>query len=66
MGTRSESENAIPSPELIQLAERQGIKPVDLDELLSKGPRGPEDETADLMIKALHQWRGEIADRDLP
>ena len=66
MGRQPESENATASAELERLAEQQGVKPVDLDELLSKGPRGLEDETADMMIAAIHQWRSEIADRDLP
>ena len=66
MANRSESEREHASAELALLAEQQGVEPVDLDKLLSEGPRGPEDETADMMIAAIHQWRSEIADRDLP
>jgi len=66
MASRSHSESAIANTELARLAEQQGVKPVDLDALLSKGPRGPEDETADMMIEAIRQWRGEKTDRNLP
>jgi hypothetical protein len=63
---KTDNEKAIVSPELMALAEQQGVGPVNLDELLSKGPRGPADETADMMIEAIYQWRSDEAGRTLP
>jgi hypothetical protein len=45
--------------ELERLAREQGVKPLDLDQILSEEPLGPEDETADMMIEEIYRWRRE-------
>jgi hypothetical protein len=45
--------------ELERLAREQGVKPLDLDQILSEEPLGPEDETADMMIEEIYRWRCE-------
>jgi len=52
--------------ELQRLAQEQGVKPLDLDRILSEGPLGPGDETADMMIEEIYRWRREGRDRSLP
>jgi hypothetical protein len=51
---------------LAAIAEAQGIKPPDLDQILSEEPIVPDDETADMMIEAIYRWRHEGTDRSLP
>ncbi len=63
-----ESDNqrvVVVSAELTSLAEQQGVRPGNLGEVLSKGPRGPSDETADMMIEAIYQGRDEVTDRGM-
>jgi hypothetical protein len=48
--------------QLLELAKTRGIKPAEtFEELLGDG--GPEDETADDMIRAIYGWRRESLDR---
>jgi len=54
------------SPEVAAIAAVQGIKPPDLDQILSEEPIVPDDETADMMIEAIYRWREESEGRSLP
>ncbi|HKV38209.1 MAG TPA: hypothetical protein VJX67_03270 [Blastocatellia bacterium] len=47
------------------IAAAQGVRPFDFDRLMSGEPVMPEDESADMLIEAVHQWRTESKDRDL-
>ena len=52
------------SPEA--LARRQGVKPLNVDELMAMKETWPEEEDIDEFIAAVRQWRDEGADRRLP
>jgi hypothetical protein len=66
MSKKSNDPYTVANPELQRLAEEQGVKPLDLDAILSQEPLGPEDETADMMIEEIYRWRREGRDRSLP
>jgi hypothetical protein len=57
MAKEADSEVGDANHELERLAQAQGVKPLDSDELLSEPPLGPEDETADMMIEEIYAWR---------
>jgi len=66
MTRKSDDHPTVASAELQRLTEEQGVKPLDLDVILSQGPLGPEDETADMMIEEIYRWRREGRDKSLP
>jgi hypothetical protein len=66
MSRKSDDKHMVASAELAAIAEAQGIKPPDLDQILSEEPIVPDDETADMMIEAIYRWRHEGTDRSLP
>ena len=51
---------------LQELAEKQGVKPLDFDALLAKPSFWPEDESIDDFIATVRNWRSEGRDRKLP
>ena len=57
MSKKSNDPYTVANPEIQRLAEEQGVKPLNLDLILSQEPLGPEDETADMMIEAIYRWR---------
>jgi len=57
MAKEADSEVRDANAELERLAQEQGVKPLDFDDLLSGPPLGPEDETADMMIEEIYAWR---------
>jgi hypothetical protein len=46
---------------LMKLAEEQGVKPLDFDELRKKADFWPEDESIDEFIATIRKWRDEGA-----
>jgi hypothetical protein len=66
MPRKADSEVRDTKAELERLAQEQGVRPLDLDEVLSGAPLGPEHETADMMIEEIYRWRGQGRDRSLP
>jgi len=66
MSKSSDDQPTIASAELQRLADEQGVKPLDLDLILSQEPLGPDDETADMMIEEIYRWRREGRNRGLP
>jgi len=66
MSKKSNDRYTVESPELAAIAEAQGIKPPDMDRIMSEEPIVPDDETADMMIEAIYRWRQEATDRSLP
>src|SRR5260370_28900300 len=57
--SKKSDDRIVASPELAAIAEAQGVKPQDLDQILSEEPIVPDDETADMMIEAIYGWRDE-------
>jgi hypothetical protein len=54
-------------PESLEaLARRQGVKPLNFDELMAMKETWPEEEDGDELIAAVRQWRNAGADRSLP
>lgn len=52
------------SPEA--LARRQGVKPLNVADLMAMEETWPEEEDVDEFIAAVREWRNEGADRSLP
>lgn len=51
---------------LLKMAEEQGVKPLDFDDLRAKADFWPEDESIDDFIAAVQEWRSEGGERELP
>ena len=50
---------------LLKLAEEQGVKPLDWDDVRAKADFWPEDEDIDEFIASVKQWRSEGLEREL-
>jgi hypothetical protein len=57
MAKEADSEVRDANTELERLAQEKGVKPLNLDELLSGPPLGQEDEPADMTIEEIYTWR---------